>query len=66
MIDLNDFDFTTKEGKFLWAALIEMTAGFYSDHTPYEVLSILDGIIKDNEDAGENNTNKQDSSKESL
>ena len=60
MIDLNDFDFTTKEGKFLWAALIEMTTGFYSDHTPYEVLSILDEIIKDNEDAGENSTDQQD------
>ena len=52
MIDLNDFDFTSKEGKFLWAALIEMTTGFYSDHTPYQVLSILDEIIKDQEDAG--------------
>ena len=51
MIDLNDFDFTSKEGKFLWAALIELTTKLHTNKTPSEVLDLLSVIVKDNKEA---------------
>lgn len=47
--DLN-FDMTTKEGKLLWAALMEMSTGFYSNFTPYEILHNLQEIVNQNEE----------------
>jgi hypothetical protein len=46
IIDLNDIDTSTKEGKYLMAALAALTTESRRNQTPWEVLADLT-ILKD-------------------
>jgi len=49
-----DFDVSTKEGRIAWAAIIEMSTGFYSDNTPYEIIDRLEEVFNNCHPNGNN------------
>lgn len=40
-LDIKDIDLNSKEGRLLWAAVLEMSTGFYTDYEPDKILEIL-------------------------
>lgn len=48
--DIRQIDLTTKEGQYLWAALVMLTTEFETNRTPYHVLAEITNVrdkIKD-------------------
>lgn len=48
---LEGIDLTTIEGRFLWAAVVELTTRLHTDKTPNQVMDLLRKIVLDNKKA---------------